>query len=323
MIAVFGGAGYIGSHFCRLLSAEAEEFVVFDSLENGHAAAIAGVSLVQGDLRSRDDLDRFFASHRIDTAVHFAAYIAVGESMVQPDRYIDNNVRGTLQLLEAMSRHGVPHLVFSSTAAVYGEPQSDRLAEDHPLRPASVYGQTKLVAEELIKAWLPGNAVVFRYFNAAGADASGVIGEDHHPETHLVPLVIRAALGQGGPVSVFGDDYPTTDGSAIRDYIHVRDLATAHLEGIKRLRQGEQGATYNLGTGTGHSVFDVINAVERVGNRSVAREVGPRRQGDVAKLVADASAIRNAWDWKPERSDLSTIVEDAWRWHVDHPNGYE
>ncbi|MBV6457517.1 MAG: UDP-glucose 4-epimerase [Fimbriimonadaceae bacterium] len=324
MIGVFGGAGYIGSHFCHLLAASGEDFVVFDSLENGHAAAIANMPFVRGDLRIRKDLDDFFAAHAIDIVVHFAAYIAVGESMAQPEKYIENNVGGTLQLLEAMDRHRVGcRLVFSSTAAVYGEPQTELLAEDHPLKPTSVYGKTKLAAEELIASLLIGEAVVFRYFNAAGAHPSEAIGEDHRPETHLVPLVVRAALGQGPPVSVFGTDYPTPDGSAIRDYIHVSDLATSHLEAVRRLRAGEPGGTYNLGTGTGRSVLEVIDVVETVSGRPVPHEVGPRREGDVAKLVADASAIHQAWHWQPERSDLTTIVEDALRWHSNHPNGYQ
>ena len=309
----------------KVLREVGEPHLAFDNLERGHLAALGESPFLAGDLRQPNDLTRLFAEHRIDTVMHFAAYIEVGESVKKPAEFYWNNVYGVLVLLEQMRLAGVSQIVFSSTAAVYGEPDYVPLDEAHPTRPGNPYGETKLAVERMLAAF--GDAyglrsVCLRYFNAAGADPAGVLGEDHDPETHLIPLVIQAALGRRPSIKIFGDDYPTPDGTGVRDYVHVLDLAKAHLLAVNHLRRGGASATYNLGTGHGHSVKEVISAVERVSGRPVPVEIAPRRAGDTAQLVAASDAIQRDWGWRPQFGQLDQIVEHAFRWFEAHPEGY-
>lgn len=326
MIAVLGGAGYIGSHMVRLLVEAGEAVIVFDFLENGHRAAVPStVPLVEGDLRRRTDLDRLFTTYpEIDVVMHFAAYISVGESVHEPGRYFENNTVGVLTLLEAMRAHGKDALVFSSTAAVFGEPHYVPLDEDHPKEPTSPYGDSKLAVERMLIAYraLGLRSVVLRYFNAAGAHPDGTIGEDHSPEEHLVPLAIAAALGRRGALKVFGTDWDTPDGTCVRDYVHVMDLASAHLLAVRHLRGGGESQTFNLGNGRGFSVREVLETVGRVVGKPVPAEDAPRRPGDPARLVASSEAIHREWGWTPAYPDIAEIVAHAHAWHLGHPSGY-
>jgi UDP-arabinose 4-epimerase len=317
-ILVTGGAGYIGSHTSKVLAATGHTPVVVDNLANGHEWAVKWGPFERGDLSDRRWLADVFRRHRIDAVVHFAASAYVGESMTHPRRYFHNNTVNSLQLLDAMLDAGVKDIVFSSTCATYGIPQRLPLDETHPQAPVNPYGESKLCVERILH-WY-GQAyglrwTALRYFNAAGADPDGEIGEVHDPETHLIPLVIGAALGTGPPVNVFGTDYPTTDGTAIRDYIHVMDLADAHVRALDYLGNGGESTALNLGTGEGHSVRAVIEAVEKVGGRPVPSLDSPRRPGDPLSLVADAARARTVLKWTPRYPNLQTIVEHAWRWH--------
>jgi UDP-glucose 4-epimerase len=326
MILVVGGAGYIGSHMIRLLREAGESHLVLDNLEAGHRAAIAESPFVQGDLRDRASLDQVFADHpEIDSVIHMAAYISVGESESEPGKYWLNNTSGVLNLLEAMRTAKVDKIVFSSTAAVFGEPQYTPIDEKHPKDPTSVYGDTKLAVERMLDGYDRAHSlrsVCLRYFNACGASPDSTIGEDHHPEEHLVPLAIYAAMGRRAALKVFGTDWPTPDGTCVRDYVHVLDLATAHLLAIKHLRAGGDSRKYNLGNGRGFSVREVLDTVGKVSGKPVPANDAPRRAGDPAVLIASSEAIRTAWGWKPEYDDLETIVRHAWTWHESHPNGY-
>lgn len=325
MILVIGGAGYIGSHMCHQLREAGEPFLVFDNLSSGHEAALQGATLVQGDLRNREDLDRVFRSNEIELVMHFAAHISVGESVREPAKYFDNNLAGVLTLLDAMRAHDVSRFVFSSTAAIFGEPQYVPIDEDHPKAPTSPYGLSKLMVEQVLADYDRAyglKSVCLRYFNAAGADPESRIGEDHSPEEHLIPVAIQAALGLRPPLKVFGTDYDTPDGTCVRDYIHVLDLATAHQLAVLRLRSGKDSRAYNLGNGQGFSVRQVIETVEKVTGRSVPREDAPRRPGDPAKLVASSERIRQELGWHPEYQDLEKIVQTAWDWHRQHPGGF-
>lgn len=325
MILVVGGAGYIGSHVCKLLREVGEPHVVFDNLEKGHHEAIKGSPFVQGDLRSPDDLGRLFDSHQFDLAMHFAAYIEVGESVAKPAEFYENNVVGVLNLVNAMRAAGVERFVFSSTAAVFGEPEYVPIDEAHPRNPTSPYGDTKLAVERLLDAYDAAyglKSVCLRYFNASGADPDCEIGEDHTPETHLIPRALLAILGKVPPLKLFGTDYPTPDGTCIRDYIHVSDLAQAHLLAAKHLRAGMPSAKFNLGTGTGYSVREVLDAAERVTGRPVPYEEAPRRAGDPARLVASNERAVQDLGWQPRLNDLDTIVRHAWSWFEAHPDGY-
>lgn len=325
MILVVGGAGYIGSHMCKALREAGEPHLVLDNLEKGHREALGGSAFVQGDIRDPDSLDRLFTGHEIDVVMHFAAYIMVGESVQQPSEYWQNNFVGMLNLLDAMRRHGVGRLVFSSTAAVYGEPQYVPIDEDHPKAPSSPYGDSKLAVEMALKAFDRAygvRSVSLRYFNASGADPDGVLGEDHDPESHLIPAAILAAMGKTPPMTLFGDDYDTPDGTCIRDYVHVMDLVDAHLLAVRRLRSGGASARYNLGNGQGFSVKEVIETVENVTGLAVPRTVGPRREGDPARLVASSERVRRELGWSPRYADLGTIVQHAWEWRRSHPDGY-
>jgi UDP-glucose 4-epimerase len=325
MILVIGGAGYIGSHMCKLLRESSELHLVFDNLEQGHRDAVKGSTVVQGDLRNSEDLDRVFKENDIDIVMHFAAYISVGESVREPGKYWDNNTAGVLTLLEAMRRHGVKRFVFSSTAAIFGEPQYVPIDENHPKNPTSPYGDSKFAVERMLLTYdraYEMRSVALRYFNAAGADPEGQIGEDHHPEEHLIPLAITAALGQRGPLKIFGTDYDTPDGTCVRDYVHILDLAEAHSLAVKHLRDGGDTRQYNLGNGHGFSVKEVIDTVERVSGKVVPHDEAPRRPGDPAKLIASSDRIRADWNWSPKFPKLETIVETAWNWHSSHPHGY-
>jgi UDP-glucose 4-epimerase len=326
MILVVGGAGYIGSHMLKLLREQNEPHIVFDNFENGHRAALQGSNAIQGDLRNPNDLgDAFSKNKNIDVVMHFAAYISVGESVREPSKYWRNNTAGVLNLLDAMREANVNRFVFSSTAAIFGEPQYVPIDEEHPKNPTSPYGQTKLAVEKMLEDFDRGNnlkSVALRYFNASGADPSGEIGEDHDPEEHLIPVAILSALGKRPPMKVFGSDYDTPDGTCVRDYVHVLDLAQAHLAAVNHLRSNGESRRYNLGNGKGFSVRQVLDTTEKVIGKKVPREDGPRRPGDPATLIAGSEKISKDWGWKPRYPDLETIVQHAWKWHNSHPEGY-
>jgi UDP-arabinose 4-epimerase len=317
-ILVTGGAGYIGSHTAKVLSRAGHEPVVLDNLTFGHEWAVKWGPFERGDLGDPAFIGGVFDRHGIEAVIHFAASTYVGESMTEPRKYFRNNTVNTLNLLDAMIDRGVRWIVFSSTCATYGNPVRVPIDETHPQAPVNPYGQSKLAVEQVLH-WY-GHAyglrsVALRYFNASGADPEGDIGEDHDPETHLIPLVIQAALGTRGPVGVFGTDYPTPDGTAIRDYIHVMDLADAHLRALDYLVAGGDSTAINLGTGTGHSVREVIETVEQVSGRPVPRADSPRRAGDPPQLVADARKATEVLGWEAQYRDLRTIVQHAWQWH--------
>jgi UDP-arabinose 4-epimerase len=317
-ILVTGGAGYIGSHTAKVLAEHGHAPVVFDDFSTGHRSAVKFGPLVEGTLANTELVERTLVEQRIEAVVHFAASTYVGESMTNPRKYFQNNVVATLSLLDAMVAAGVKPIVFSSTAATYGNPVQTPIPEDHPQLPTNPYGEGKLFVERALK-WYAGayglEFVALRYFNAAGSDPSGDLGEDHDPETHLVPLAIGAALGTRPGLKVFGTDYPTPDGSAIRDYVHVLDLADAHVKALGHLTSGRGSDAFNLGTAQGNSVLEVIRVVERVGGRPVPHTLGPRREGDPPILVADSRRAREILGWSPRYASLESIVETAWRWH--------
>jgi UDP-arabinose 4-epimerase len=320
-VLIVGGAGYIGSHTAQLVASSGLVPVVFDNLVYGHEWAARWGKLVKGDLADAELVARVIDEHEVTAVIHFAAYAYVGESVTDPRKYFRNNVVNTLSLLDAMVDRGVHDIVFSSTCATYGEPVRVPIDEDHPQNPVNPYGESKLMVEKILK-WYQGayqlRYAALRYFNAAGADPDSAIGEDHDPETHLIPLAIEAALGRGRELQIFGTDYPTADGTAVRDYIHVIDLASAHLLALQKLQQGTPSLLLNLGTGRGHSVREVLATVEQVtGHKVPAREVG-RRPGDPPALVADARRAREQLGWTPKYPELATIVEHAYRWHERH-----
>ncbi|MCR2803456.1 UDP-glucose 4-epimerase GalE [Paenibacillus soyae] len=325
-VLVTGGAGYIGSHTAAALLERGEEIVVIDNLQQGHREALLGGKLYVGDLRDAEFMDTVFKENKIDAVIHFAANSLVGESMKLPGKYYHNNVYGTLCLLEKMNEHGVGKIVFSSTAATYGEPENIPIDEYDRTLPTNAYGETKLAMEKMMKWFDVAHGIKYislRYFNAAGAHASGRIGEDHDPETHLVPIVLETALGKRPHISIFGDDYDTADGTCIRDYIHVSDLADAHVLAVDRLRTGADSAIYNLGNGQGFSVKEVIEIAREVTGKEIPAVVEPRRAGDPAVLVASSERARKELGWNPSRNKLEDIIKSAWAWHVAHPNGYE
>jgi len=325
MILVTGGAGYIGSHAVKLLMENGCQVVTYDSMELGHPQAVVSGTIIQGDLLDRDRLDSTFGEFPIDAVMHFAAYASVPDSVANPDKYFGNNITGGLNLLNAMRRHGVGKMIFSSSAATYGEPLHIPIEESHPQSPKNPYGESKLMFEKILKWYGVAygmKSVSLRYFNAAGADPEGQIGEDHDPEQHLIPIVLQTALGQRESVKVFGTDWDTPDRTCIRDYIHVTDLADAHILAFRALENGAQTAAYNLGNGDGHSVKQVIEAAEQVVGRKIPWEPAPRRPGDPARLVASSEKIKKELGWKPRYPELHTIIEHAWRWHSEHPNGY-
>lgn len=323
-ILVTGGAGYIGSHTCQVLAQNGYTPVTLDNLVYGHAWAVRSGPFVQADLLDRAALDRVFAEHRPAAVLHFAAYAYVGESVADPGKYYRNNAAGTLNLLEAMRDHGCRKLVFSSSCAVYGLPQTLPLTEDHPQAPVSPYGASKAMSERMIADFGLAHglrSVCLRYFNAAGADPAGGLGEDHEPETHLIPLAVEAALGKRPPLQVFGGDYPTPDGTAVRDYVHVLDLAQAHVDALRHLEGGgEPGSgalsAFNLGLGRGTSVAEILAAVEAVSGRAVPHSLAPRRPGDPPLLVASAGLAGRVLGWRPRFTDLREIIRSAWDWHA-------
>jgi UDP-glucose 4-epimerase len=323
-ILVTGGAGYVGSHAARLLTREGHRVWIYDNVSRGHAAATQGLPLVRGDLSDRELLAHTMREHKIEAVMHFAAFALVGESVTDPDLYYENNVVGSLRLLQAMRDAGVAKIVFSSTTATYGEPEKSPIAETTPQHPINPYGFSKLAVEHLLDDFAAAYGIGFaalRYFNASGAAADGVIGEDHRPESHLIPIVLQVALGQRERITIFGDDYPTPDGTCIRDYIHVDDLASAHLKALTRLQPGK-GLKMNLGSGVGYSVQQVIEMCREVTGHAIPAVIGPRRPGDPPALVADSSLARRTLDWQCCYSDLRTIVTSAWNWHRSHPHGY-
>lgn len=316
-VLVVGGAGYIGSHMVKLLCREGLEVTTLDNLSAGYRDAVLGGRFVEGDLADPATLERVFAQGRFDGVLHFASFIQVGESVRDPARYYRNNVANTQNLLDAMTAHGVAAFIFSSTAAIFGEPRRLPIDEAHPKHPINPYGRTKWMVEQMLGDYDTAyglKSVCLRYFNAAGADPQGRIGERHAPETHLIPLVLQAASGRRPAITVFGTDYDTPDGTCIRDYIHVDDLCDAHLLALRRLWAGGGSAAYNLGNGNGFSVQEVIDTARRVTGRDIPVDYGARRAGDPARLVADAGRAREELGWRPRFDDLATIIDHAWRW---------
>jgi UDP-arabinose 4-epimerase len=317
-ILVTGGAGYIGSHACKALAQAGYTPVSLDNLVYGHRWAVRWGPLQEGDIADRACLDAVIQRYRPAAVMHFAAYAYVGESVQDPGKYYRNNVAGTLTLLEAMRDHGIQRLIFSSTCATYGVPEQIPIDERHPQRPINPYGASKLMIERMLADFDSAHglrSIALRYFNAAGADPDAEIGEAHDPETHLIPLVLDAAAGARPAITVHGDDYDTPDGTCIRDYIHVTDLAQAHVLALQALEQGADSAVYNLGNGHGFSVREVIDQAARVTGRSVPVAIGPRRPGDPPRLVGDATRIRRSLGWQPHYADLDAILHTAWRWH--------
>lgn len=323
-ILVTGGAGYIGSHAARFFHEQGHEVWVIDSLEFGHRQAVAGSNLIVANLYDKMLVENVLTRNNIEAVVHFAAYAQVGESVTDPLKYYRNNVSVTVGLLEAMKQAGVGKIVFSSTCATYGIPEKVPMTEETPQFPINPYGRSKLIIEWALADAAAAHGLGYaalRYFNASGAHPSGEIGEDHSPESHLIPLILQVALGQREFISIFGTDYPTPDGTCIRDYIHVEDLASAHLAALQKLQPG-QGLHLNLGTGKGYSVKEVIATCEEVTGKKIAVKTGPRRAGDPPALVASSSKAQQVLGWQPKYTDLRAIVETAWKWHQSHPKGY-
>ncbi len=321
-ILIVGGAGYIGSHMVLRLAQAGYEVVVFDNLSNGHRDAVLAGELVIGDLADRAALASLFTGHRFDAVMHFASSIQVGESMQLPARYYANNVGNTIHLIETMIEHGVQHLIFSSSAAIFGDPVHIPINESHPRQPITPYGWSKWMVEQILTDCDRAHGlryVALRYFNAAGAQPEGLLGERHEPETHLIPLILQAASGRRAHISVFGTDYNTPDGTCIRDYIHVQDLADAHLLALDWLMQGKSSSAFNLGNGSGFSIREVIGTVEEVTGQRVPVQALPRRSGDPAVLVADSTYARAALGWQPQYTNLHEIVRHAWRWQNKSP----
>lgn len=317
-ILVTGGAGYIGSHACKVLAEAGYVPVTYDNLSLGHRSAVKYGPFVEGDLSDGDRLRTLLSEYEVGAVVHFAANAYVGESVENPRKYFRNNVINSLNLLEAMVDANVKHLVYSSTCAIYGTPEKIPIPEDCPKNPVNPYGESKRIVENAAR-WF-GEAyglscVALRYFNAAGADMEGEIGEDHDPETHLLPIVFEAALGRRTHVEIYGTDYPTRDGTAVRDYVHASDLASAHLKALEYLIEGGASDAFNLGTGQGRTVHEIIQAVERVSGRTVPTKEGKRRPGDAVELVANATRAEKILGWQPRFSELEQIVASAWKWH--------
>ena len=325
-ILVLGGAGYIGSHTVYELVDYGEEVVIVDNLETGHVEAVhPKAKFYQGDIRNRAFIDRVFEENKIDAVIHFAANSLVGESMTNPLKYYDNNLCGTKVLLDSMVAHRIDKIVFSSTAATYGEPENIPILETDKTCPTNCYGETKLSMEKMFK-WT-GRAhglryVSLRYFNACGAHESGRIGEAHAPETHLIPLILQVPNGKREAITIYGDDYPTPDGTCIRDYIHVTDLAMAHIQAVQYLRAGNPSNIFNLGNGVGFSVKDVIEAARAVTGHPIPAVIEGRRAGDPARLIASSEKAREVLGWNPQHDDLSKIIASAWKWHQGHPDGF-
>ncbi|MBQ6554690.1 MAG: UDP-glucose 4-epimerase GalE [Firmicutes bacterium] len=325
-VLVCGGAGYIGSHTVYELIEQGHSVVVADNLVKGHKAAVhKDAKLCVGDLRDAEFMDKVFSENKIDAVIDFAAFSLVGESVSEPLKYFDNNVYGTVRLLEAMNRAGVKKIVFSSTAATYGEPESIPISENDRTFPTNPYGESKLTVEKILK-WSDRaygiKYVALRYFNAAGAHISGEIGEDHSPESHLIPIILQAAMGVREKIAIFGTDYDTADGTCVRDYIHVTDLADAHIKALEKLERDNGSGIYNLGNGTGFSVREVIEEAKRVTQRPIKVVEEARRPGDPATLIASSKKAMDELGWKPRYNSLEKIISTAWKWHIGHPEGY-
>jgi len=324
-ILVTGGAGYIGSHVVKELLRQKYQPVIYDNLQTGHQKATKNALFIRGDLSDPVKLKETFQTHAIDAVMHFAADCLVGESVQNPLKYFNNNVKNSIKLIEIIEEFKIKKFVFSSSAAVYGEPKKIPITEDHSCCPTNPYGETKWIFERVLQAYHDAgilNFISLRYFNAAGADPEGELGEDHSHESHLIPLVIKAALDRTS-VPVYGTDYNTPDGTCIRDYIHVTDLANAHILALRKLEQGKHSGIYNMGNGNGYSVREVIETVKKVTERKVTAIESPRRPGDPARLVASSEKIRHELGWIPKYPDLETIIETAWEWHRNHPKGYD
>lgn len=325
-ILVLGGAGYIGSHTVYELIDAGRDVVIADNLETGHLEAVHPKAVFyEGDIRDRAFLDSVFERETIDGVIHFAANSLVGESMTDPLKYYDNNLCGTKVLLESMVAHGINNIVFSSTAATYGEPERVPILETDPTEPTNCYGETKLSMEKMFKWTSQAHGLRFvslRYFNACGAHVSGSIGEAHKPESHLIPLILQVPNGQREHVSIFGDNYDTKDGTCVRDYIHVTDLAQAHILAMDYLMKGGENGIFNLGNGIGFTVKEVIDTAREVTGHPIPAEIAPRRDGDPARLIASSEKAKDILGWMPKHADLKHIIETAWNWHESHPNGY-
>lgn len=325
-ILVLGGAGYIGSHTVYELIDRGEDVVIIDNLETGHIEAVhEKARFYKGDIRDRAFLESVFKKEKIDAVIHFAANSLVGESMTNPLKYYDNNLCGTKVLLEAMVAHGIDKIVFSSTAATYGEPERVPILESDKTEPTNAYGETKLSMEKMFKWTAKAHNlryVSLRYFNACGAHESGKIGEAHNPESHLIPLILQVPNGQRESIAIFGEDYDTQDGTCVRDYIHVTDLAQAHILAVKYLAEGGESNIFNLGNGVGFTVKEVIDTARKVTGDEIKAVVSPRRAGDPAQLIASSDKARSVLGWKPEHDDLEEIIASAWKWHSTHPNGF-
>lgn len=324
---VCGGAGYIGSHMAAYLIENNKDAVVLDNLEKGHKEAVdtAHIKFYLGDLRDKEILDKVFSENNIDSVIDFAAYSLVSESVQNPLKYFENNISSTVNLLEAMKNHNVKYIVFSSTAAAYGEPESIPIVETDKTCPVNPYGESKLAVEKILKWCDKAYGIKYtalRYFNAAGAHESGKIGEDHNPESHLIPIILEAASGKREKIKIFGDDYDTQDGSCVRDYVHVTDLASAHLLALERLKRGGESSVYNLGNGKGFSVKEVVEMARKVTGKNIKAEIAERRPGDPAILIASSEKAKKELGWKPKYDSLQSIIATAWKWHESHPNGY-
>jgi UDP-glucose 4-epimerase len=320
MILVTGGAGYIGSHYVLYERSRGNEVVVLDSMVYGHRGAVKGVPLVVGDMGDRLTLDRLFHKYPIDAVVHFAAFAYVGESVTDPEKYYNNNVRSTLSLLDAMRQYGVRNFIFSSSCATYGNPQYIPMDEKHPQDPINPYGESKFFCEKIMHAYDKAYGLRYaalRYFNASGSDPEGNIGESHDPETHLIPIALQVAAGKREKITIFGDDYDTPDGTCIRDYIHVLDLAQAHSLALKRLRDGGDSGFYNLGSETGYSVREIINVCEKVSGKKIPVEMGSPREGDPPRLVASSAKAKRELGWEPKFTDIEAIIRHAWNWETN------
>lgn len=326
-ILVTGGAGYIGSHAVYQLIDRGNDVVVIDNLQTGHRKAVhPEAKFYEGDLRDRDFMQEVFSKEKIEGVIHFAANSLVGESMEKPLKYYDNNVYGTQVLLETMVAFDVPYIVFSSTAATYGEPEKVPITEDMPTNPTNTYGETKLAMEKMMKWCETAYGIRFvslRYFNVAGARQTGEIGEDHNPETHLIPVVLETALEKREKIVIFGDDYPTADGTCIRDYIHVEDLIDAHILAFDYLKDGGKSDIFNLGSSQGFSVKEIVDMARKVTGKEIPAEIGPRRPGDPSVLIASSEKAKKVLGWNPVRTNIEQIITDAWNWHRNHPDGYE
>lgn len=324
-ILIVGGAGYIGSYMCKYLAKNGYHPIVLDNLVYGHRQAVKWGPFIAGQMADTKLLDQIFKEHSIAAVMHFAAFCYVGESVEDPGKYYQNNVVATITLLEEMLKKNIKNFIFSSSCAVYGEPVEIPITEQHPYNPINPYGRSKLMVEQILQDFRAAYGleyVALRYFNAAGADPEGEIGEEHNPETHLIPLVLKTALGQRETINIFGDDYATKDGTCIRDYIHIDDLAQAHLLALDRLLNGLPGGQYNLGNGDGYSVKEVIEVARNITSKQIPAKIVERRPGDPAVLIGSSEKAFKELGWKPQFADLNAIVETAWQWHKTNPNGY-